>query len=160
MGKEFTGSSALDGGTEEPGDGDTDFTVEYIRTDNNGIGEYVITTRGELERYYNSIKNTVFRTEAFEKAMENYPEEWFEENTLIILSREASSGSIRFEVSGVSIDGDTVTVTLNTHSPEIMTDDMAGWQIMIGIHEKLSKDVKVDISSGSVLRKRFSIRRR
>ena len=135
------------------------FGAEYVRVDGEietGVflsggeaGECaVITSRKELEDYYAGISGKIFRPDAFEEAMERYPADWFGGNTLIILSRTASSGSVRFEVTDVDFSNGGVRISLTTLIPEICTDDEAAWQIMVEVYgKKLPADTEVKIDA-------------
>lgn len=69
----------------------------------------------------------------FAAGLERYNEEFFTEGSLIILYLEEGSGSIRHSVSGVLIKKDCLSVTVTSKIPELCTDDMAYWAILIPI---------------------------
>ncbi len=129
------------------------FSAEYIRTDGSGYPDYaVISSRAELVKYYNKIKDRVFRPSAFESAMEGYSDEWFGENTLVIVAREFGSGSTKVTVTGVSVSESAVDVSMTFNTPETFTDDMAGWQILVGVKGKLGADCEVRVNGEEVKR--------
>ncbi len=69
--------------------------------------------------------------ESFSKNAEKYDETFFENNKLLILYTEETSGSIRHTIRDVSITGDTLSVAVEATSPEIGTDDIADWFILL-----------------------------
>ena len=123
------------------------FAAEYVRTDGDGYPDCeIINSRQELENYYNKIKNRVFRPEGFAEAMENYPEEWFTNNTLVIVAREFGSGSTRVTVTDIAVTDSFVDIGMAIETPETYTDDMAGWQIMVGIEQKIDANCEIRVN--------------
>lgn len=124
-----------------------DYTYKCVRADGSVYPlDTVITSRQELEDYYASINDGTANYASFAEAMEYYTEDWFEENTLVIIAREVGSGSIEFSVKGVSVSENGVEIILKTKVPETGTADMAGWQIMVGLNGvKLNKNASVKV---------------
>ena len=59
---------------------------------------------------------------------------FFKDNTLLLVYVRANSGSYRFGISAVNYDEEAVWVYVNqTNEPENISDDMAGWFIIISI---------------------------
>ncbi len=130
-----------------------DFEVQYIRTngEHNGIEHFVIRSADELHAYYeqNKDKHNLERKEnllsdetiGFLDACDDYDEKFFEENALILVLLEEGSGSIRHKVSGVSVskpEMSLISMKINIESivPEVGTDDMAGWHILIAVDKE------------------------
>lgn len=125
---------------------DKDFDAQYIRTDGyHDNVKYpkvtVITSKDELDEYYNANKDLYFldhvdkvysdTTIGFIDACEKYDDEYFEDNILILVLLEEGSGSIRHEVKAVKAYNGNVEIDIDVHCPEICTEDMAEWHIMI-----------------------------
>ena len=59
---------------------------------------------------------------------------FFEENTLMLVYVTAYSGSYRFGVNSVSLDGGSFCIYVEqTNDPEVGTQDMAGWFITVAV---------------------------
>ena len=68
-----------------------------------------INTREELEEYYQALKDSYYwslenepQLSEFEAKIEDYPEEWFEENSLIIIYAYSGTSPADFCVSGIT----------------------------------------------------------
>lgn len=149
---------------ETSGDAYIDFGVQYIRTDGYSEGEeypkaFWITSVKELEEYYDLNKEKYFlesieqpasdRTIGFVDAVKKYDDAFFEKNDLIFALLEEGSGSIRHEVTGVKLlpsHIDRIQYYIQPEIkrivPEIGTDDMAEWHIII----EVSKDCGMSVS--------------
>ncbi|MBQ4546871.1 MAG: hypothetical protein IJA17_06920 [Oscillospiraceae bacterium] len=66
-----------------------------------------------------------------DKQLKKYGGEFFENNVLIISHIRASSGSVRYSVSGIDISGGKFTVRVSAEIPEVGTADIADWFIII-----------------------------
>lgn len=122
------------------------YGVQYIRTDGYAEGaKYpcitVIDSVRELDSYYKSNKNT-FDLERKEKvcsdttigfldACDRYDERFFESRYLVLVLLEEGSGSVRHKVTGVEPADDGIKVKIQRNVPEIGTDDMAQWHIIM-----------------------------
>lgn len=63
-----------------------------------------------------------------EEALKGYDAEFFENNALLIVVETVSSGSVKLELEGIYLNGDTATVTLKRSMPgDFGTADMATW---------------------------------
>lgn len=62
-----------------------------------------------------------------------YDEAFFESKMLLILCAQETSGSIRHKITSTAISGDTLSVEVETIVPEVGTDDMADWFILLEI---------------------------
>lgn len=127
---------------------DQDFDAQYIRTDGyHDNVKYpkitVIKSTDELNEYYNANKDLYFldhvdkvysdTTIGFIDACEKYDDEYFEENILILVLLEEGSGSIRHEVKSVKAYRGNVEIDIAVKCPEVCTEDMAEWHIIIEI---------------------------
>jgi len=119
------------------------FEVQYIRSNGYVGGENypvvtVITSVKELEEYsaannsrYDLSSRGITQSDTqagFIEAIEKYSESFFTNSYLVVVLLEEISGSIRHKVDSVNADGDIV---INRLQPEIGTDDMAEWNIII-----------------------------
>ncbi len=121
------------------------FTARYIRTNGyrDGVSYPVVTlidSAAALRRYYEanralydfSHKETVYSdtTVGFVDAIAGYDEAWFETHQLLLVLLEEGSGSVRHEVTRVTA-GAEPTIDIDRLIPEVGTDDMAEWHILI-----------------------------
>lgn len=104
----------------------------------------VIDSFDKLEKYYEKHKG-LFDLEHKEKVysdttigfvdtFETYNEAWFENNVLLMAVVEEGSGSIRHSLGNVikTANGD-ILINYERTIPELCTDDMACWHIMVGV---------------------------
>lgn len=153
---EFTlGSGKNPEGSKDAGT-ETEWCAQYIRT--NGSSEAVqfpgvriIGSLQALKDYYNTWqevfdlerKDQVYAdtTIGFLDACGQYDEAFFENNFLVFVLLEEGSGSIRHEVRGVQQTADkNLSISVDRRVPEVGTDDMAQWHIIL----EFSRDVMVD----------------
>lgn len=139
------------------------YAASYVRTDGYHDGETypktaVITSRAALDayirdnrdRYDFSHKETVYAdtTVGFEDAAAAYDDAWFADHTLVLVLTEEGSGSVRHRVDGVSFGAGTVTVFLTRLVPEVGTDDMAEWHILLALDGRpFAADTPVAVST-------------
>ena len=117
------------------------FNVQYIRI-GSGIGPgypiyTVISSRNEFGQFSQYSANGSFWATGFRNAVLKYTDEFFENNFLVIIVLEESSGSNRHEVVSVDINGDIVVKRL---VPEIGTSDMATWNIIIELDNSFKRE--------------------
>ena len=137
------------------------FAPQYIRT--NGYHEDVeypvvkiIRSVDELNAYYNAAKGKydLARKEkvysdttiGFLNACDKYDDAYFEEQILVMVLLEEGSGSIRHNVDYVKTGSDgTLHVGIRRIVPEIGTDDMAQWHILIEPEKGISVADESDV---------------
>ena len=143
----------------------TGYTAQYVRTDGYRDGEVypkaiLISSADELTRYYEENKGIydfghrekVYADSSigFVDAIRKYDAAWFEDHRLILVLQEEGSGSVRHEVTGVIVepDGSGVGVWIAAQVPEVCTDDMAEWHILIETDRDVSPDawITVDVT--------------
>lgn len=84
-----------------------------------------------MEHGYNEIPS-------FHEASAKYDKAFFEENTLLLVYVGTNSGSLRFGVDRVYYEEPSLVVNIEqTNNPEVVTDDMAGWFVMISISNSM-----------------------
>ena len=123
------------------------YRVQYIRTDGYRDGVqypqvYFVRSVRQLSDYYKANKD-IFDLEhrdhvysdttiGFLDACERYDNGFFEKNYLVFLLLEEGSGSIRHEVQKVElIEENQIAITVGRTVPEVGTEDMALWHIMV-----------------------------
>ena len=131
--------------TEAASDKPLAFDARYIRTDgyHDGVRYPVVTvidTADGLSRYFEeygdlydfSHRETVYADTSigFVDAIAPYDAAWFEGHRLLVILLEEGSGSIRHEVTSVT-GGSAPEVEIARLCPEVGTDDMAEWHILI-----------------------------
>ena len=141
------------------------YQKQYIRTDGDDeSAEYpfyeIIRSREELNRYYEEHKDIydLERRETvdadssigFLDACDRYDDAFFDQRDLIILVLEEGSGSVRHEIQGVRPYYDNSWQLVGRRIvPEVCTDDMAQWHILIETDKNLigeNEIIVVDIS--------------
>ena len=81
---------------------------------------------------------------AFNDVTVKYDEEFFSNNSLMLVYVESSSGSDRYGVNSVyCADGKFCIHVEKIHSPEIGTCDMAGWFITVAVPDSMIEDCNV-----------------
>ncbi|MEL7608955.1 MAG: hypothetical protein AAGU74_05575 [Bacillota bacterium] len=79
--------------------------------------------------------------ESFVDAAKKYDDAFFADHLLLILCTQETSGSIRHEIAGAPIAEGKLTVIVKAVVPEIGTDDMADWFIVLEIAKDEIKTV-------------------
>lgn len=74
---------------------------------------------------------------SFNEYISKYNEEYFENNSLILIYVVEPSGSFRHKVGGIVVTGDKMLITVNTITVEPHTEDMGAWFVPV----QLSKNV-------------------
>ncbi|MBR4961450.1 MAG: hypothetical protein IKY52_11180, partial [Clostridia bacterium] len=126
--------------------------VQYIRTDGYHEDEQypvitLIRSAEELEKYYQANrkrydlerKETVYADTSigFLGACDRYDAAYFDGHDLLLILLEEGSGSIRHEVGALTRTEAGWTVDVIRTEPEICTDDMAQWHLMIEVEKDL-----------------------
>ena len=152
------------------------FEAQYIRT--NGYSEdrsypyhVVIDSKEELEAYYEANKD-LYDLERKEKvysdttigfldACDKYDKEYFKDRILLMVLLEEGSGSIRHKVERTAANDNGITVDITTIVPEIGTDDMAQWHILIepkaGVYAENEDDITVFIDGKDATEKTIEV---
>ena len=129
------------------------YQKQYIRTnggdENRSYPFYkIIRSKEELNRYYEEHKDiydlerreTVYADSSigFLDACDQYDDAFFAQRDLIILVLEEGSGSVRHEIQGVRPYYDNSWQLIGRRIvPEVCTDDMAQWHILIEMDKNL-----------------------
>ena len=119
----------------------------YGRLGSNG-GNYpytkTVTTYAEWQSLYLGYSVGSISDSGFTEGLAALDEAFFAEQSLLILCVAEGSGSIRHRVDQVTVEDGTVTVTLVTLQPVVITCDMAYWAILVPI-DKGSAGLPVEI---------------
>lgn len=134
---------------DQPDSRECGFSAQYIRTDGyHEEAQYprvaVIRSMAELDAYYEANKELYNlgkrenpasdSTIGFLNACEKYDDAYFKDQILILVLLEEGSGSIRHDVTGVTVDGNgSMTISINTITPQAGNCDMAQWHIFVEI---------------------------
>ena len=72
--------------------------------------------------------------------MGKYDDEWFEDNTLLLVYVEASSGSYRYGLNHLTADSDKLVLYIRqTNDPGVHTCDMSGWFVLVELPKTVAK---------------------
>ncbi len=103
----------------------------------------------DLDDFKNNFKDSLTlstgydEVPSFEEVTAGFGADFFEENTLFIVYVSANSGSFRFALDRFSIaDGIFRAEIIQTNHPEDVTDDMAGWLIVIPVNNDQLQNVQ------------------
>ena len=130
--------------------------IDSISGDNTEKGMIVLTSFDELDSLVGDAflgqmvmdepltdiqKDSLSRVNSRHRLLDGYDEEFFEKNDLLIKSLRLGSGSLRFEVTDISVESGVCTVTYEfTNRP--ITCDMADWIIFVAVPKELSAQIK------------------
>ena len=90
-----------------------------------------------LDQSYNEVKSF---DEVLTKAQWDR-EDFFKKNSLLIVYVPANSGSYRFRLFNIETEDNSVSISVaQTNSPENVTDDMAGWFVLVEIEDEEIKN--------------------
>ena len=117
-----------------PGELSDMLEVQYIRTGYDGDINYPVVTvvadKKELKQYLET--SSAYACEPgiseFSTEFKNYPDDFFANNFLVIVLLAEGSGSIKHKVESINEKGD---ILISRLVPEMGTDDMAAWNIVI-----------------------------
>lgn len=90
---------------------------------------------------------------SFNEATAQYDDDFFSENSLMLVYVTANSGSLRFRLNSYYCDGKSFVAHIEqTKNPEIFTEDMAGWFITIPVPDTLIADCETfDADLGNIV---------
>ncbi len=93
--------------------------------------------RSELDAFIDAYKE-LLNTEALRQ--ERFDEDFFGDFSLIAVYKVATSGSYRYGMKSLDVDGTRLTVTVEqTNDPEEGTDDMAGWFVAVSLDKETAE---------------------
>ncbi len=92
---------------------------------------YRLDTKQDVESFYSTFRN-LYDMDGYLEATGAYGDDFFESNSLVLVYVSSGSGSYRFGVGEIIADRETYTVVIKQlNFPECVTDDMAGWFIIV-----------------------------
>lgn len=125
----------------------------------NGDGEhlpvFLIDTPEQLAEFKSQYADVFVMDQgkdsirSFEKALSQTQwdrAEFYEEHTLMLIYIPAISGTYRYGMQRVDIEGTSLTVRVEAkNTPDIVTDDMAGWMLLVLVDdEEIAKHTQID----------------
>lgn len=125
-----------------------DYKAEYTRVDGSGdlfTAKTETQTNGsdkgfplvkadtieELNAFAKGVNSYEYVWDSFNDIVTKYNEEFFVENTLLLIYVSEGSGSVRHKVTSVTSKAGKVSVDIERIVPEAGTCDMAGWIITV-----------------------------
>lgn len=121
---------------------DAPFEAEYVRTgtpvkETAATTVTVINSLPELQLYINENEEALSLTDEFLEKTEEYDNEYFIENSVILLFVTEGSGSVSHKIASVKKTGnERLEISLLREVPEVGTCDMAYHHIMIEVKKE------------------------
>lgn len=156
--KKVTGTEIV---KEKPADaiitGDPIETKSFVvRTNGYVDGEkypktVIITSRAELDKYYEDNKNVYELGSDFSSAItfwhacSGYDDAFFAEKNLVLIVLESGTGMISYNVTGAFYGEGYLAVNIDASSPEVVTSDMAEWHIILETPKTVKAEDKVAV---------------
>jgi len=137
-----------------------DFESQYIRTDGytDGVSypiTFLINSNEEMNEYYMANKDTynlqrqekVYSdtTIGFLDAVDKYNDDYFKDKVLVFVLLEEGSGSTRHVITDVKHNENYVEIVIKKIVPEVGTEDMAQWHIMVELERETYNDFEIKI---------------
>lgn len=111
---------------------------------------YKFDTSKDLELFKSTFGETLTmdhgydEVPSFNNVTALYDDTFFEDNALILVYVDTTSGSYRFGVDSVVCADDSLYVKIKCiNDPECVTDDMAGWFITVAVPKDTIENIKV-----------------
>lgn len=123
------------------------YTGEIASTNAEYPYVVLIGSKNELEDYITVNHESLSQTE-FESMVQKYDMEYFEQKQLIIVVLEEVSGLIRHKVKNVYVEEDQLVISVIRKHPQVYTDDMAYWHILLEIDKGVitsADQIRVDL---------------
>ncbi len=121
----------------------------FIFSDYPRLAVYKLDTKAQLDSFKEKYKNDFTMDQShdevpsFNDVTQNYDDEFFTNNSLILTYKEASSGALRFKISKVIKENGTLILkVVQTNNPEVYTEDMSGCFLMAEVSKDYLKDCK------------------
>ena len=123
---------------------------ELLQSEQGHLPIFKLDTIGDLDRFKKAYGDVLTMDQGYNQygSLEERlsqtqwdRESFFAQNTLLVVYVPTNSGSYRFVVGDVSIlDGAMRVYVEQKNAPEVGTDDMAGWFILVGITDKDARE--------------------
>ena len=72
------------------------------------------------------------------------------DHNLVLVLLIASSGSIRFKATNVNVYDNKMDISFTTKTPDIVTCDMAGWNIIVETEKVPIDEIKVYVEGKEI----------
>ena len=136
----------------------TEFYITCLNSDKLAISSVLhlpvhkFDTLEELEQFKNNYSKIYTmdhgynEVPSFNEVTEKYNEEFFKDNSVVLVYVTSSSGSDRYGVSSVFCNNDSFCVYIEqTNDVDVGTDDMAGWFITVAVpHSMIENCTTID----------------
>lgn len=120
-----------------------DENIKYVRCNYvegmNGL-TFIIDSKEELDNYFDTYKdeyglshNENSDSERFEDVIEEYDEEFFVENQLVIILLSAEGSNIRFKVKDYEVVDGVMNVSIEEVYPLFVQEQMSGMYVLKNI---------------------------
>ncbi len=103
----------------------------------------------DLEDFKNQFKDSLSfsngydEVPSFDESTAGFGADFFDNNTLFLVYVSANSGSLRFALDSYSVVDDTFRADIiQTNNPEVVTDNTAGWLIVIPVSNDQLQNVQ------------------
>lgn len=127
----------------------------YVRTDGSRKGAkypggVLISTKAELEKYYQENRQYYAMDGSFRKTIKSFDDAYFKKNKLVVLVLRTGSGSDRYRVVSVDYNNQKKEYQAEVEliPADVGTCDIAVWHILLPVTGRIPKDsnVKVKVS--------------
>lgn len=92
--------------------------------------EELIAFRERQSEYFN-FDMSYNECPSFNEYITKYNEDYFEQNSLVLIYVDEPSGSFRHKVGGIVVTGDRMLITVNTVTVSPHTEDMGAWFVPV-----------------------------
>ena len=119
----------------------SDPSIQYIRANESNFSDesypkvVFIKSAEELGAYKSGKSSDYYfdsgfgSSKSFNEATAKYDSGFFKDKALVMVVTREGSGSVRYD--GVHVNGSEATIALDRRIPEVRTEDMASWHIII-----------------------------
>ena len=98
---------------------------------------YRLDTLSDVEEFHSRFRN-LYDMDGYLEVTGAYQEDFFAANSLVLVYVSSGSGTYRFGVSEIKADHETFSVVIEQlNFPEVVTDDMAGWFIIVEAEDSI-----------------------
>lgn len=115
-----------------PSSSNVNYNVHYLKTstvnfENNNC--FIINSFEEFNEYY--LVNAKYYSNSLDKLISRYNDDFFNNNSLVVIKKIATSGSYEYHVKYFKINEDKVIVKINQSSSKYVSYDLAMWNFII-----------------------------
>ena len=115
-----------------PSSSTVSYNVHYLKTstvnyENNDC--FIINSFEEFNEYY--LANIKYYSNSLDKLMSRYNNDFFNNNSLVVIKKIATSGSYEYRLKYFKINEEKVIVKINQSSSKYVSYDLAMWNFII-----------------------------